>query len=158
MTNNEQTITEFQHYYMNSVQMLATIIDPNMLYAEWGRATGKTEGVMGPRIIRVMNDMPGELSFLVHKTYVALMTNVWPSLQAYFSRPVMVNGKQRAMLEYGIDYMLSANRSCQAISAVPVIPYPMQNIPLSSGTALICSWSAVTSRKALPGAVQCTPL
>lgn len=62
MTNNEQTITEFQHYYMNSVQMLATIIDPNMLYAEWGRATGKTEGVMGPRIIRVMNDMPGELS------------------------------------------------------------------------------------------------
>lgn len=90
--------------------MLATIIDPNMLYAEWGRATGKTEGVMGPRIIRVMNDMPGELSFLVHKTYVALMTNVWPSLQAYFSRPVMVNGKQRAMLEYGIDYVVGESK------------------------------------------------
>jgi len=110
MTNNEQTITEFQHYYMNSVQMLATIIDPNMLYAEWGRATGKTEGVMGPRIIRVMNDMPGELSFLVHKTYVALMTNVWPNIQAYFSRPVMVNGKQRAMLEYGIDYVVGESK------------------------------------------------
>ena len=106
MTNNEQTITEFQHYYMNSVQMLAT----NMLYAEWGRATGKTEGVMGPRIIRVMNDMPGELSFLVHKTYVALMTNVWPNIQAYFSRPVMVNGKQRAMLEYGIDYVVGESK------------------------------------------------
>lgn len=110
MTNNEQTISEFQHYYMNSVQMLATIIDPNMLYAEWGRATGKTEGVMGPRIIRVMNDMPGELSFLVHKTYVALMTNVWPNIQAYFSRPVMVNGKQRAMLEYGIDYVVGESK------------------------------------------------
>ena len=110
MTNNEQTITEFQHYYMNLVQMLATIIDPNMLYAEWGRATGKTEGVMGPRIIRVMNDMPGELSFLVHKTYVALMTNVWPNIQAYFSRPVMVNGKQRAMLEYGIDYVVGESK------------------------------------------------
>lgn len=110
MTNNEQTIAEFQHYYMNSVQMLATIIDPNMLYAEWGRATGKTEGVMGPRIIRVMNDMPGELSFLVHKTYVALMTNVWPNIQAYFSRPVMVNGKQRAMLEYGIDYVVGESK------------------------------------------------
>jgi hypothetical protein len=95
---------------MNSVQMLATIIDPNMLYAEWGRATGKTEGVMGPRIIRVMNDMPGELSFLVHKTYVALMTNVWPNIQAYFSRPVMVNGKQRAMLEYGIDYVVGESK------------------------------------------------
>lgn len=110
MNQNENTATEFQHYYMNSVQMLATIIDPNMLYAEWGRATGKTEGVMGPRIIRVMNDMPGELSFLVHKTYVALMTNVWPNIQAYFSRPVMVNGKQRPMLEYGIDYVVGESK------------------------------------------------
>lgn len=110
MTELETNVTEFQHYYMNSVQMLATIIDPNMLYAEWGRATGKTEGVMGPRLIRVMNDMPGELSFLVHKTYVALMTNVWPNIQAYFSRPVMVNGKQRAMLEYGIDYVVGESR------------------------------------------------
>ena len=59
---------------MNRVQLLANIIDPNMLYAEWARATGKTEGVIVPRLIRVANDMPGELSFLVHKTYVALMT------------------------------------------------------------------------------------
>lgn len=110
MNQNEDAVTEFQHYYMNSVQMLATIIDPNMLYAEWGRATGKTEGVMGPRIIRVMNDMPGELSFLVHKTYVALMTNVWPNIQAYFSRPVMVNGRQRPMLEYGIDYVVGESK------------------------------------------------
>lgn len=110
MTDLETTTTEFQHYYMNSVQMLATIIDPNMLYAEWGRATGKTEGIMGPRIIRVMNDMPGELSFLVHKTYVALLTNVWPNIQAYFSRPVIVGGKQRAMLEYGIDYVVGESK------------------------------------------------
>ncbi len=110
MTDLETTATEFQHYYMNSVQMLATIIDPNMLYAEWGRATGKTEGIMGPRIIRVMNDMPGELSFLVHKTYVALLTNVWPNIQAYFSRPVIVGGKQRAMLEYGIDYVVGESK------------------------------------------------
>ena len=101
---------EFELYYMNGVQMLASIIDPTMLYAEWGRATGKTEGVMGPRLIRVANDMPGELSFLVHKTYVALMTNVWPNIQAYFSRPVIVNGRQRAMLEYGVDYVVGETR------------------------------------------------
>ena len=108
--SKEQQESRFQHYYMNSVQMLATIIDPNMLYAEWGRATGKTEGVMGPRLIRVLNDMPGELSFLVHKTYVALMTNVWPNIQAYFSRPVMVNGRERPMLEYGIDYVVGTSQ------------------------------------------------
>ena len=104
--NNEQPTADFEHYYMNRVQLLANIIDPNMLYAEWARATGKTEGVIVPRLIRVTNDMPGELSFLVHKTYVALMTNVWPNIQASFSRPVIVNGKQRAMLEYGIDYVV----------------------------------------------------
>ena len=92
--NNEQPTVDFEHYYMNRVQLLANIIDPNMLYAEWARATGKTEGVIVPRLIRVTNDMPGELSFLVHKTYVALMTNVWPNIQASFSRPVIVNGKQ----------------------------------------------------------------
>ena len=70
---------DFEQYYLNRVQLLANFIDPNMLYAEWARATGKTEGVTTPRLIRVVNDMPGELSFLVHKTYVALMTNVWPN-------------------------------------------------------------------------------
>ena len=107
---NDNLSAEFELYYMNGVQMLASIIDPNMLYAEWGRATGKTEGVMGPRLIRVANAMPGELSFLVHKTYVALMTNVWPNIQAYFSRPVIVNGRQRAMLEYGVDYVVGETR------------------------------------------------
>lgn len=106
----DELTAESELYYMNGVQMLASIIDPNMLYAEWGRATGKTEGVMGPRLIRVANDMPGELSFLVHKTYVALMTNVWPNIQAYFSRPVIVNGRQRAMLEYGVDYVVGETR------------------------------------------------
>ena len=96
----------FERYYMNSIQLIANVIDPNVLIAEWGRATGKTEGVMGPRIIKVANDMPAELSFLVHKTYIALMTNVWPSIQAYFSRPVTVNGETRPMLEYGIDYIV----------------------------------------------------
>jgi len=110
MTDIDTQFSDFEHYYMNQVQIIASVIDPNMLYAEWGRATGKTEGVMGPRIIRVCNDMPGELSFLVHKTYVALMTNVWPNIQAYFSRPVMVGGRQRPMLEYGIDYVVGESR------------------------------------------------
>ena len=41
---NENCVLEFEHCYMNHVQLLANIIDPNMLYAEWARATGKTEG------------------------------------------------------------------------------------------------------------------
>ena len=90
------------------MQIRANAIDSNVLIVEAGRATGKTEGVMGPRIIRVANDMPGELSFLVHKTYVALMTNVWPNIQAYFSKPV--GDGRRSMLEYGIDYIVGESK------------------------------------------------
>ena len=111
VTNNEEnTFDSFEHYYMNGMQLLANTIDPNMLFAEVARAGGKTEGITGPRLIRVVNDMPGELSFLVHKSYVALMTNVWPNIQAYFSRQVVVNGQQRPMLEYGIDYVVGESK------------------------------------------------
>ena len=90
---NDAQLGDFEHYYMNSMQLLANVIDPNMLYIEGARAVGKTEGITGLRLIRVANDMPGEVSFLVHKSYVALMTNVWPNIQAYFSRQVVVNGQ-----------------------------------------------------------------
>ena len=106
MNNSEN----FERFYMNAVQILANVIDSNILIAELARATGKTEGIMTPRIIRVANDMPGELSFLVHKTYVALLTNVWPNIQASFARPVMVNGQQRPLLEYGIDYVVGETK------------------------------------------------
>ena len=106
MNNSE----DFERFYMNSVQILANVIDSNILIAELARATGKTEGVITPRLIRVANDMPGELSFLVHKTYVALLTNVWPNIQASFARPVMINGQQRPLLEYGIDYVVGETK------------------------------------------------
>lgn len=98
----------FEECYQNAMQIRANVVDSNVLIVEAGRATGKTEGVMGPRIIRVANDMPGELSFLVHKTYVALMTNVWPNIQAYFSKPV--GDGRRSMLEYGIDYIVGETK------------------------------------------------
>lgn len=98
----------FEECYQNVMQIRANAIDSNVLIVEAGRAKGKTEGVMGPRIIRVANDMPGELSFLVHKTYVALMTNVWPNIQAYFSKPV--GDGRRSMLEYGIDYIVGESK------------------------------------------------
>lgn len=98
----------FEDYYMNLMQIRANVVDSNVLIAEIGRAGGKTEGIMGPRIIRVANDMPGELGFLVHKTYVALMTNVWPNIAAYFARPV--DGGRRSMLEYGTDYIVGESK------------------------------------------------
>ena len=56
--NNENF--DLESYYMNQVQIRANLIDANVTYAELARATGKTEGITTPRIIRVANDMPGE--------------------------------------------------------------------------------------------------
>ena len=104
--NNDNT--GFEDYYMNMMQVLSNTLDPNVLIAEVARAAGKTEGIFTPRIIKVANDMPGELGFLVHKTYIALMTNIWPNIQASFSKPIQ--GGKRCMLEYGIDYIVGEGK------------------------------------------------
>jgi len=96
----------FDSLYMNKMQAKATIIDPNILICEVARAAGKTEGVFGPRMVRVGADMPGELSFLIHKTYVALMSNIIPNLRAFFSKPLGQGGRQ--MMEEGKHYVIGA--------------------------------------------------
>lgn len=107
MNDNLQT-NRFESYYMNLMQIKANVIDANCQITEVARAGGKTEGVFGPRIIKVADSMPGELAFLVHKTYTAIFTNIWPNIQAYFSRPIM--GGRRTMLEYGVDYIAGENK------------------------------------------------
>ena len=96
----------FEEWYMNKAQIRATIIDANILIAKFARASGKTEGVFGPRMIRVGWDMPGELSFLVHKSYVALMSNIVPNIRAYFAKPF--GPKQKPILEEGVDYIIGS--------------------------------------------------
>lgn len=95
-------------YYMNLMQIRANLIDANVQIMEVARAGGKTEGVFGPRIIKVANSMPGELGFIVHKTYAALLTNIWPNIQAWFSRPI--HDGRRSMLEYGVDYIVGESK------------------------------------------------
>lgn len=104
----ESIISRLEEHYMNMMQIRATMVDANNLIAEIARGGGKTEGVMGPRVIRVAESMPGEISFLIHKTYASLFTNVWPNLQGYFSRPI-ADGR-RTMLEEGKDYIVGAGR------------------------------------------------
>lgn len=106
--NDLYQTNHFESYYMNLMQIRANVVDANTQIVEVARAGGKTEGVFGPRIIKVADSMPGELGFLVHKTYTALFTNIWPNIQAYFSRPIQ-NGR-RTMLEYGVDYIVGETK------------------------------------------------
>lgn len=105
---NESLIDYTEQYYMNMAQIKSNLIDPNVLLAEIARGGGKTEGIMGPRILRVAQAMPREIGFLVHKTYAELLTNVVPSLLAWFNRPI--NNGERCMLEEGKDYIVGSSK------------------------------------------------
>ena len=108
--SNDEFSMEMERIYMNSMQVMVTLLDPNKVVVEAARASGKTSEVTVNRIVRVADSMPAELSFLAHRTYVALLTNIWPNIQAAFSRQITVNGRPRCMLEYGIDYIAGESK------------------------------------------------
>lgn len=108
--SNDEFSMEMERVYMNSMQVMVNLLDPNKVVVEAARASGKTSEVTVNRIVRVADSMPAELSFLAHRTYVALLTNIWPNIQAAFSRQITVNGRPRCMLEYGIDYIAGESK------------------------------------------------
>lgn len=123
-----------EEQYMNNMQLRANLIDPNVLIAEIARAGGKTQGVMGPRIIRVGYAMPQEISFFVHKTYAALLTNVWPAVQSYFSTSTVVAGVERPMMREGIEYVAGTAKLPKHFKLPrKPISYPKHSIVLNSG-------------------------
>lgn len=108
--SNDEFSMEMERIYMNSMQVMVNLLDPNKVVVEAARASGKTSEVTVNRIVRVADSMPAELSFLAHRTYVALLTNIWPNIQAAFSRQITVNGRPCCMLEYGIDYIAGESK------------------------------------------------
>lgn len=95
---------ELEEIYYNAMQLNAEIVDSNILIVEGGRGVGKTEGVLGPRTMRVAADIPRETSVLAHKTYVALLSNIVPNLIAYYNSP---RGKdEKPLLREGIDFVI----------------------------------------------------
>ncbi|MBD9177940.1 MAG: hypothetical protein EGP82_01990 [Odoribacter splanchnicus] len=101
--NNSITV-EQEEVYFNAMQVNVAVVDANIEIVEGGRGVGKTEGVLGPRTMRVAADIPRETSVLAHKSYVALLSNIVPNLIAYYNTP---RGKEeRPLLREGIDYVV----------------------------------------------------
>ncbi|MEG1648443.1 MAG: hypothetical protein RR277_00980 [Rikenellaceae bacterium] len=117
--------------YMNKLQLRATACDTNVLIARVARGTGKTEGIIIPRMIRVADDMPCELSFLIHKTYVSLLSNIIPNIRAAFEAQTS-SGKP--LLEYGVDYVIgTAKLPSHFLRPRYPIAYPAHSIVLRNG-------------------------
>ncbi len=130
-TSDEKTASELLDIYQNSVQALATIVDPNILIVVAGRGTGKTTQITAPRMLRVAGEMPRETSVLSHKSYVALFTNVIPTILAYF-RSDRPNGKP--LMTEGIDYVVGEKDLPSHFQAprYPVL-YPEKTIIFANG-------------------------
>lgn len=91
-------------YYMNLAQIIVNLIDANITIVEMGRAGGKTEGVLGPRILRVVESLPGETSVLAHSSYVALLSIIVPNILTFFGDARGEDGKP--LLIEGVHYVV----------------------------------------------------
>jgi len=74
----------FLKVYLTVVQILVKLSDPTFLWCELGRGSGKTTHILGPRIDRVQNDMPGSVLVLAASTYKSILDNILPGLMEYF--------------------------------------------------------------------------
>lgn len=134
MSNEQANVATaaFERIYMNKMQIKASAIDANIMIARVARASGKTEGIFGPRIMRVGWDMPGEKSYLIHKTYVDLLNNVIPGLKKYFSTPF--GPEQKPLLEEGVDFVVGTSKIPDWFKKPRVpITYPKHSMLLRTG-------------------------
>ena len=135
-TNN--STPDYIEMYQNRVQALVNIIDPNKLFAVIGRGGGKTSHISTRRILRVAEEMPRETSIISHKSFVALFTNVIPTiLESFLSEVRMPDGAERPMLIEGWDYVVGEKDLPKHFQA-PRYPllYPERTIVFANGSVL----------------------
>jgi len=75
----------FVEKYLSVAQISAKLADPTFLYCELGRGSGKTTHIMGPRLDRVQNAMPGAVILLVAATYRMIFDTILVGLMEYFN-------------------------------------------------------------------------
>lgn len=124
--------------YQNIVQALVNIVDPNKLFVAAGRALGKTSQITSRRILRVAEEMPREVSIISHKSFVALFTNVIPTvLETFRSEVTMPDGSVRPQLIEGLDYVVGEKDLPKHFQA-PRYPllYPERSIVFADGHVL----------------------
>ena len=135
-TNN--STPDYIEMYQNRVQALVNIIDPNKLFAVIGRGGGKTSHISTRRILRVAQEMPRETSIISHKSFVALFTNVIPTiLESFRSEVKMPDGTERPTLIEGWDYVVGEKDLPKHFLA-PRYPllYPERTIVFANGSVL----------------------
>lgn len=71
---------EQKKLYLNKPQARSYLLYPNEEIAIWGRGTGKSEGLLAPRILRWCMDMPRGAIGIVASTYQQHLTRTLPAI------------------------------------------------------------------------------
>lgn len=136
--SKEAAAPDYVELYQNTIQALVNIVDPNKLFVIAGRALGKTSQVTSRRILRVADEMPREVSIISHKSFVALFTNVIPTiLETFRSEVTMPDGSTRTQLIEGLDYVVGEKDLPKHFQS-PRYPllYPERSIVFANGHVL----------------------
>lgn len=73
----------YEENYLSAVQILTKLADPQNMFVEGGRGTGKSTHIQGPRLDRVQNSMPGSIIILGAATYKSIFDNIMPGVMEY---------------------------------------------------------------------------
>lgn len=138
MNTSETSSDDLIERYQNKVQLLANLIDPNKYFGVIGRGGGKTHDITTRRILRVADLMPGETSIISHNSYMALFTNVIPTiLESFRTEITLPDGTKRPMLVEGMDYVVGEKDLPKHFrsSRYPLV-YPERSIVFANGSVL----------------------
>lgn len=83
---------------LNEPQALVQLINPNKLYAAWGRGTGKTTGIHGPRFMELSEAMPGCQIGFITDTFERFHGPIISGIEGFIT--------QELGLEEGQDYVM----------------------------------------------------
>lgn len=81
--------------YYNKPQIISQVVKAPLEYCIWGRGTGKSSGVIAPRIVSNVFSMPRSLGVMVADTYQSMLTKTLPGT---------LEGLARLGYQQGIDY------------------------------------------------------
>ena len=70
---------------LNRSQALIQIINANVCYCPWPRASGKTSGGIGPRVLNLSEKMPRSQCLLVADTFERISKVLWPSIENFLN-------------------------------------------------------------------------
>jgi hypothetical protein len=90
--SNNVTVQDFQRKYQSIIQTKAILADPQNLWGDLGRGSGKTTNIMGPRFVRVTHSLARSIVSLAGPSYAFVLETIVPGIlehmNTYYKRGI----------------------------------------------------------------------